>query len=51
MFCFSEIQGAIEQSRKQENELTNALQKHCKIVLLSNRLNEAIDRNVRFKAR
>lgn len=42
---------AVERNRKQENEQTNKIQQHCKIVLLPNRLYDAIDRHVKFKAR
>lgn len=37
--------------RQKENEETNKIARHCKSVLLPDRLHEAVDRRVRFRAR
>lgn len=42
---------AVERNRKQENEKTNKIEQHCKVVILPDRLHEAIDRRVKFKAK
>ncbi|KAJ6638876.1 Protein mab-21-like 2 [Pseudolycoriella hygida] len=41
---------AFERNRQKENEETNKIARHCKSVLLSDRLHEAVDRRVRFRA-
>lgn len=42
---------AVERNRKRENEETNKIEKHCKIVILPDRLHETIDRRVKYRAR
>lgn len=42
---------AVERNRKQENDETAKIEKYCKIVILPDRLHEAVDRRVKFQAR
>lgn len=42
---------AVERNRRQENEETNKIEEHCKIVILPDRLHEVIDRRVKYRAR
>lgn len=51
-FCtFREMWEAVERNRRQENEETNKIEQHCKIVILPDRLHEVIDRRVKYRAR
>lgn len=43
-----DLSEAVELNRKRENQKTKQLTKHCKTILLPDRLHEAVDRRVKY---
>lgn len=50
-FLFRDLVEAVELNRKRENHKTEQLTKHCKTILLPDRLHEAVDRRVKYVAK
>lgn len=50
-FFYRDLLEAVELNRKRENTKTEQLTKHCKTILLPDRLHEAVDRRVKYVAK